>query len=198
MLSTRDGFLPNFTGSWETTLTRSGHLVAGHNSKYSFEIRDGEEVLVAVEHDWRPVPLHPEERAQWTARQDEIVQRFQERPPSGFVNAEPPELAPVPETKPAYMDLWTGQDGTLWVRRYAEARARDDLPPRTDGRPPFTWWQRPTFDVFDPEGTFLGTVELDNETRVYWFHSDYIWTVRGEDDEDVAVRYRIEKSREGS
>lgn len=199
VLSSREGFLRNFTTSTETTLARSGHLVAGHNGDYSFEIRDGEQVLVAVEHDWQPVRLQAEERAQWTARQDELVQRFQERPPSGFANVQMPEFAPVPATKPAYMDLWSGQDGTIWVRRYAEARERTDLPPRTDGRPPFNWWQRPTFDVFDLEATFLGIVELDNDTRVRWFHSDYIWTVRGdENDEDVAVRYRVEKSRDGS
>lgn len=199
VMSTREGFLPNFTSSVETTLSRSGHLVVGHNGDYAFEIRDGDGVLVAVDHDWEPVPLATEERAQWTARQDELVQRFQERPPGGFGNVQVPEFGPVPATKPAFMDLWSGQDGTIWVRRYAAARDRRDIPPRTDGRPPFTWWQRPTFDVFDQEGTFLGTVELDNDTRVHWFDSDYLWTVRGdENDEDVAVRYRIEKSVEGS
>ncbi len=198
VLTSREGYLPNFTTSSLMTLSKSGHLVVGHNGGYSFEIRDGDEVLITVEHEWEPVSVHPEERAQWTARQDEVVQRFRDRPPSGFVNVEPPNFAPVPDTKPAYMDLWTGEDGTIWVRRYAEARERDDLPPRTDDRPPFTWWQLPTFDVFDMEGEFLGTVELENDTMIRWFHSDYIWTVRpDENDEDVAVRYRIEKGGGG-
>jgi hypothetical protein len=144
------------------------------------------------------VALHPEEHALWTDRQDRIQNR---PPPSGFVNApEPPTYAPIPETKPAFMAIRPGEDGTIWVRRYAEAHQRTDLPPRDPGddRPLFDWWQYPTYDVFGAEGGFLGTVELPHDTYVLWYHADVIWTVQpDEDDEDVAVRYRIEKSGAG-
>ena len=44
-----------------------------------------------------------------------------------------------------------------------------------------------------------GTIELENDAMIRWFHGDYIWTVRAdENDEDVAVRYRIEKGGGGS
>ncbi|MGD8816494.1 MAG: 6-bladed beta-propeller [Acidobacteriota bacterium] len=109
-----------------------------------------------------------------------------------------PDYAPIPATKPAFMDLHGGIDGTVWVRRYATARERTDRPPRPpdDPRPTFNWWQPITLDGFDEEGEFLGTVELPNDTWVSVLSRDWIWTVQpNEDDETVAVRYRIEGGR---
>ena len=38
------------------------------------------------------------------------------------------------------------------------------------------------------------TIELPNETWVVAYHRDWLWTVQpNEDDESVAVRYRIER-----
>ena len=107
VLATREGYLPNFSKLSVMTLSKSGHLVVGHNGSYSFEIRDGNEVLIEVEHEWEPVPVHPEEQAQWNARQDEIMQRYRDNPPGGFVNAAPPEYAPIPNTKPAKRNIPT-------------------------------------------------------------------------------------------
>lgn len=198
VLSTRQGLLPNFARRTASTITRSGHVVAGDNGSYSFQVLDGDEVMISVAREWEPVALHPEEHALWSDRQDRIQNR---PPPSGFVNPpEPPTYAPIPETKPAFMDIWPGEDDTIWVRRYAQAHRRTDLPPRDpdDDRPLFDWWQYPTWDVFGPEGEFLGTVELPHDTQVLWYHGEVIWTVQpDEQDEDVAVRYRIEKSGAG-
>ena len=191
--STREGRLLNFSKQPVFTLTKSGHLVVGSTDDYSFEIREGERVLFDVRHGWKPVVVHPEEQAQWNDLQERYARRMREWPSQGITL---PVFDPVPSTKPAFMDLWSGEDGTIWVRRYAEARERNDLPPPdpdNDGSP-LTWWQYPTFDVFGSEGVFLGTVELPNDVNILWFHGDYIWTVQGnETDEDVAVRYRIEK-----
>jgi hypothetical protein len=95
------------------------------------------------------------------------------------------------------MDLHAGVDGTVWVRRYAQAR-KIDRPPRPpdDDRPPFSWRQPITLDAFDEEGEFLGTVELPNDTWVATLHREWIWTVQpNEDEESVAVRYRLERER---
>lgn len=199
VLSTASGLLPNFSLANASTISTSGNVVTGHTGTYAFEVRDGDEVLIAGSRAWEPVPLAPEEHALWTDRRDRIMNR---PAPEGFVNApEPPEYADIPVVKPAFMDLWPGEDGTIWVRRYAAAEERTDLPPPDpdDDRPQFTWFQRPTFDVFGSEGEFLGTVVLPHDTRIAWFHADTIWTVQhDEHDEDVAVRYRIDKSRAGS
>ena len=121
----------------------------------------------------------------------------EEIPPNVNVNfPRNPKYPPIPVTKPAMEALWPGEDGTVWVRRYAVAHERTDLPPRDpdDLRPRLTWWQYPTFDVFGAEGQFLGTVVLPHNTEIRWFHSNYIWTVQpDEHDEDTAVRFRIVK-----
>jgi hypothetical protein len=92
------------------------------------------------------------------------------------------------------MEIWPGESGTIWVRRYAEAQERDRPPrPAGDERPQLTWHQYPTWDVFAGEGGFLGAVELPYDTRPVFMTNEYVWTIQpNEDGEDVAVRYRIE------
>lgn len=188
VFATPEGRLTNFTHQTLHTLTSSGHLVVGHNATYSYEVRRNGETEFEVTHPWEPVALEPEEQAEWEAWREYFGSR-----PLG--DQEPPDYAAIPDTKPAFMDLHAGVDGTVWVRRYAKARERTDRPPRPpdDARPTFNWWQPITLDAFDEEGQFLGTVELPNDTWVARLHRDWIWTVQpNEDDESVAVRYRID------
>lgn len=192
VFSTREGYLTNFTHQTLHTLTSSGHLVVGHNGTYSYEVRDDGETLLEVAHPWEPVPLEPAEKAEWEAWLEYFENRARED------EREVPDYAPIPDTKPAFMDLHAGVDGTVWVRRYARARERTDRAPRPpdDPRPTLNWWQPITLDAFDAEGEFLGTVELPNDTWVSALSRDRIWTVQpNEDEESVAVRYRIEGSR---
>ena len=197
MVGTREGYLPNFTQYSVMTMSKAGHLVVGRTGSYAFDIGAGDTPVARVQHDWESVLIHPQEAAQWNARQEHIEKRIRERPASGFVNTPPPpEYVPVPETKPALMDIWDGEDGTIWVRRYAEARdtADQNQSQTEEERPPITWRQLPTFDVFSGDGEFLGTVELPNDVYVASFHTDYLWVIAGDEhDEDVAVRYHIEK-----
>jgi hypothetical protein len=47
--------------------------------------------------------------------------------------------------------------------------------------------------VFAGEGEFLGAIELPYDTRPVFMTNEYVWTIQpNEDEEDVAVRYRIE------
>jgi hypothetical protein len=188
VLSTPAGFLHNFTTRTDSTISSFGNVVVGQQATYALEFRDsGGNVLFAVEHNWEPVPLEAEERAQWTAWNEYTQRRIAE------MNMEE-EYAPIPATKPAFMELWPGENGTIWVRRYAAAHERERPPrPAGDERPQLTWFQYPTWDVFASEGEFLGAVELPYDTRPVFMTRDYIWTIQpNEDEEDVAVRYRIE------
>ena len=198
VLPTNDGFLRPFEHQVVSMITTHGHVVSGHNDDYSLEYSDGGEVLFRVEREWEPIPLHPEERAQWVARQAYISQPI---PASVPVNVPlNPKYPPIPETKPAIVGLWPGEDGTVWVQRYTVAHERTDLPARDadDDRPRLTWWQYPTFDVFSPEAEFLGTVTMPHGARIALRHSDYIWTVQpDEHGEDTAVRFRVVKGGGG-
>lgn len=178
-----------------STVTTNGVVVSGANESYTFEYALDGEVQFRIERPWEPIPLRPAERLEWMARQAEIS--GQPIPTSIPVNAPPTDrYLPIPETKPAFSALRSGADGTVWVQRYVEADQRTDLEPLDPGdkRVRLTWMQHPTYDVFGREGEFLGTVELPHETWPVQLHSDYIWTVRqDEQGENVAVRYRIVK-----
>lgn len=179
-----------------STVTTDGVVVWGANESYTFQYELDGEVQFRVERPWKPIPLRPAERLEWMARQAEIS--GQPIPTSIPVNAPPTDkYLPIPETKPAFNALRSGADGTVWVQRYVEADQRTGLEPLDPGdqRVRLTWMQHPTYDVFGLEGEFLGTVELPYDTATVQPHSDYIWTVRrDEQGENIAVRFRIVKS----
>jgi hypothetical protein len=75
---------------------------------------------------------------------------------------------PIPSEMPAYNGAVADLEGNLWVRDY-----------QADGTTVSTW------ALFDPDGVFLGTVEIPPDLRVRQIGSDYIlgtW----KDDLDVA------------
>jgi len=193
VFATGEGYLRNFTHQTLHTLTKGGALVVGHNGSYSYQVQHDGETVLEVEHPWEPVALAPEERAEWEAWREYFAERARQDD-----RLEQAEYEPIPTAKPAFMNLHGGLDGSVWVRRYAQARERTDRDPRPpdDPRPTFNWWQPITLDAFDEEGQFLGTVELPNDTWVVSLSRDRIWTVQpNEDDESVAVRYRVEGMR---
>lgn len=191
VFATPEGYLRNFGIQTLHALTSDGHLVVGRNASYDYEVqRDGETVL-EVTHPWEPVALEPGERAEWEAWREWFTNRASQD------GREAPGYPPIPDTKPAFMDLHGGVDGTVWVRRYATAH-KVDRPPREpdDDRPLFSWRQPITLDAFDEEGQFLGTVELPINTWVVGLHREWIWTVQpNADEESVAVRYRVEREQ---
>ena len=193
VLPTEDGFLRPFGREVVSVLTTYGQVVTGPNDGYALNYLDGAHVLREVRRAWSPIPLHREEHSEWVATREEFSRQLSNLPSS--VPANLPRNSgypPIPEVKPVIMDLWPGEDGTVWVQRYAVAHKRNDLPAPDDGRPQLTWWQYPTFDVFGPAAEFLGTVVLPHNTRVALFHSDYLWTVRlDEHGEQTATRFRI-------
>ena len=193
---TPGGLVYPFVRQTLAAVTTRGVLVSGANERYVLQYTRGGELQFRVERPWEPIELHAEEYAEWVARQAAIS--GQAARTSAPVNAPPTDrYPPIPETKPAFMSLSPGVDSTVWVRRYTAAHKRTDLTPRDpgDNRPRMTWWEYPTFDVFGLEGEFLGTVELPHEIAPVVFHSDYIWTVRSDEQgENVAVRFRVVKS----
>ncbi len=194
-----DGIQPVFRREVVSMITTDGLVVSGANDGYSLEIADGDRVRYRIERAWTRLRMNPEEHAEWVAKQADIAGTpIRTEVPVDF--PQNPKYPPIPETKPVIMDLWSGEDGTLWVRRYARAHKRTDLPPpdTENPRPRITWWQYPTYDVYGPEAEFLGTIEMPHGAPIILFHADYIWTAqRDEHGEAVAVRYRIEKGQGG-
>jgi len=185
VLMTADGARWNFPTAVCYTRSPLGYAVLGRNDPYAFDIAMANGSVTRVERDYEPVALHRQERNQWEARADRFERRGAER------------FDAIPSRKPAYRDLYVGDDGRIWVERYVEAVKRD-VKPREPGdtRPILEWREASSFDVFEPDGTFLGSVTAPESTRILVRRGDRVWGVYRDDyDVEYVVRFLVEGTR---
>ena len=104
---------------------------------------------------------------------------------------------PIPDHKPFFGDLVAGRDGRIWVAVPTEARAVEnpDHDPEDPSSAPVVWRAPPRYDVFEPDGTYLGAVTPPQGftgSTMPIFDGDYVWAVT-HDDLGVGrvVRFRI-------
>lgn len=170
---------------WEWSPLRA--LVVGVNVAYRFDIRPVVGPVVRVERDVPPVDVLPEERAELEAR-NEWLRTYQGR----FMTA---EVQSVPTTKPPYRGFLIGGDGRVWVRRHVTAVKVREGTPGTPERPPTTSYGEPwVYDVFEPNGTYLGEVRAPEGTSVWLVHRDTAWGTReGADGELLVVRLQLDR-----
>jgi hypothetical protein len=103
----------------------------------------------------------------------------------------------IPERKAAFDGLYSASDGRIWVFRQGPGVELDD--PDYDPDDPDSvenrWHDTPMWDVFERDGTFLGTAEAPLGMSRYpspVFRGDRVWAVsRDEFDVQRIVRYRI-------
>lgn len=74
----------------------------------------------------------------------------------------------IPTTKPLLSQLFVGRDGSVWALREGEAEDGDDPDFRPDDPSSVErrLKSRLSFEVFDADGRFLGSVRLPNEVRL--------------------------------
>ena len=105
-------------------------------------------------------------------------------------------MTAIPAVKPVFRRLHADLDGRVWVQLHTRGEPYDP-PPETPrpGRPqlaPIRWRERVVWDVFAPDGKYLGQVELPFRTEFAEARGNKVWAIqRGEDDEQYVVRYRI-------
>lgn len=96
------------------------------------------------------------------------------------------------ETLPAITALQSGPENTLWVQRMGDVSSIDPMVintnDRTDGLGGTTW------DVFDGELRFLGSIELPPRFRIVRFTEGSMWGVR-KDENDVELVERLDLIR---
>ncbi|MGD8815853.1 MAG: 6-bladed beta-propeller [Acidobacteriota bacterium] len=166
-----------------------GYLVVGRSDRYDIELR-APAGPVHLTREVAPTPVGAEERANW----EEYARHFErfsaERDPQNAV-----EYEPVPATKPFFHGLLAGRDGRIWVLRHVQADYREREPRKPgDDAPLLRWFEPPTYDVFEPDGAFLGTVELPRDTRPLMLDGDRIWAKQiDEDGVEYVVRLRVEQ-----
>lgn len=178
-------FLPGVV--W--TMGSRGEMIVGASDRYEFEIRRRAGRVLRVRRAWEPVSLHSEEKEQW---QDVLDWQWEQQ--RQFMRS---EFDPVPDEKPAYRGLFAGTDGTIWVQLHVDAEYVESTTDPDPERPPPIEWREPTvFDVFEPDGTYLGQVRVPERTRISVFSGSTLWGVRrGDFDEEYVVRLRVEPPR---
>lgn len=176
-------FRPSKVWAWSPL----GYMVVGVNESYRLELRPPNDRVIRIERTTPTVQVLPEERAELEAR-NEWYRKYQGR----FMTS---EIPPVPSTKPPYRSFLIGRDGRIWVRRHvnaehvpAEGQATPEQPP------PPSWTEPPVYDVFEPDGVYLGEVHVPRGTALLVARGEAAWGTReGAAGEVYVVRLRIER-----
>jgi hypothetical protein len=103
----------------------------------------------------------------------------------------------IPRIKPPYKRLRVGEDGTLWVHLSTPGeRYMPDPPPSGSpvaAGPLLPRWREPAlYDVFEPDGRYLGRVSMPSNVTIQRLTRDKVWgVVADEDDVAIVKRFRI-------
>ena len=181
-----------FTPQASWTFSPLGYMVGGLSTDYRVDLFRADAPLLRIERDWTPVPVLPEEADERIRRRTAQFQRD-----FGSWRWNGPS---IPDTKPPFRDIIVSEDGSIWVltsqrgeAMMTEAEARDEEA-RTRV-PPLRFEEPLAFDVFAPDGSFLGPVRVPGSFSAFpepVVRGDTVWAVT-RDELDVAsiVRFRI-------
>jgi len=178
-----------FTPVPQWTLRHDGRIISGVPTEYALTLFEDTEPAMRIRKYETRVPVQAGEAA---AERDRLVRGMREAFPDWTWNG--PE---IPDTKPAYDGLFTGQYGRLWVAVPGLGEIDPSASPIPDrGGPPVVRYRSPVrFDVFDDAGRFLGPVRTPagfQRFPVPIFRGDTVWALQ-EDSVGVPqlVRYRL-------
>lgn len=177
-----------FSPEFQWTLHPNGHFLTGLPSEYRIDLVRDDGVL-RIERATTPAPIHDDERA---FQRERTVRSMRRTDPDWSWDG-----PPIPEHKPFFQELLAGRDGRIWVRLATEANPveNEDHDPDSPGSSPVTWREPLRYDVFEPDGTYLGTVVPPDDFTPWVdpvFDGDYVWAVtRDELGVQRVVRYRI-------
>lgn len=178
-------FSPEFL--W--TVHPGGHFITGLSSRYRIDLRQDDGVL-GIERAADPAPVHDGERAD---ERERVTRMMRNTDPDWSWNG-----PPIPEQKPFFRQLLTGRDGRVWVRLATEAHPveNDDYDPENTASAPVFWEEPVRYDVFEPDGTYLGVVVPPDGFYTFAapiFDADHVWAVTTDElGVQRVVRYRIE------
>jgi 6-bladed beta-propeller len=185
-----------FTPNTSWSFSPFGYFVGGVSTDYHFDLYRRDGTRLRIERDWTPIPVQPAEADEQERR---IRANFSSQFPGWKWNG--PD---IPSAKPAFQALMVGKDGTIWVRvpqpayenmSEAEAREEERL---SGGRPQVRFAEPVAFDVFEPDGRYLGHVSAPRRfstSPTPVFTRDAVWaTERGDLDVVSIVRFRVNHS----
>jgi len=129
-----------------STMSSEGYIVyAEDNNKYEIKFLNEDRAEKGIIWEIEPVTLLSKEKEQWEAWTDYYSAR-------GAENV-------LPERKPALKQIYTDRNGRIWIWKYVKA-VYTEMNMGIGYGPKSNWWEPPTFDIFEPDGSYYGTVEL--------------------------------------
>ena len=176
-------------------LSPLGYFVAGYPDRYAFEIHEAGKPVVSVRRDVKAEPVSRTERAEARRNVEESLRRTD--PAWSWAGPD------IPEVKPLYSDLQVGLDGRIWIALVPEVTPRVGNTSSSFGvgnpgvrRPPAQANRVPPrpalYDVFEPDGRYLGRVEVPAGVSSVVRRGDQVWGVAFDADDVPRIkRYRI-------
>jgi hypothetical protein len=176
--------------------SRLGYFVTAVPDRYAFEILASGRSVLSVRRDVERTPVAARERDSARRYIEENMKRVE---PLWRWNG--PE---IPRTKAHFNNILIGDDGRIWIPIVPESGPRPGSVSGMGGRggsvgtapprpPPDPGPSRPAlYDVFEPDGTYLGQVETPPRFASVFRRGNHIWGVElDEDDVPYVKRYRI-------
>jgi hypothetical protein len=181
--STASSYAPNYFWDWHP----DGFFVAAHGGRYEIVIERRGAKPVVIRRSAPPVPLLPDER---TEEMERITWSMRQTQP-GWTWPGPG----IAEAKAPLTGLFIARDGNIWVRvaTASERIPEDELAPPRENGPPVRHFRTPAvYEVFSPDGRFLGRVPMPPRTTVVQADGENLWGImRDADDLPSIVRFRV-------
>lgn len=181
-----------FSPTQDFSYSKLGYFVAGLSTAYAIHLFPPGRPILRIEKVWTPVRVNAEEADERYMR---LRNSFRRQFPGWRWNG--PGL---PDQKPPFKRVYAGDDGRIWVLVSQEARpvmsAADARAVEEEtGQLPLRYEEPPAFDVFEPDGTFLGHVRAPDGMEARYpppiFRGEHVWAVmRGELDVTTVVRLK--------
>lgn len=183
-----------FTPSVGWVYSPLGYMVGGLATSYAVNMYVAPDRVLRIERtNWEPVPVLSEEKAELEAIMTANMRQTQ---PNWRWNGDP-----IPDTKPPYRSLYVGARGRIWLLLHQKAEKIAEEEPASEkpapGEVPEQTWIEPlAFDVFEPDGRYLGMVRAPEgfaRNPRPFMRGDTVWAVvRGELEVPYVVRFHIE------
>lgn len=170
-----------------------GYYVGGVSDRYQVDLFRPDGTVLRLGRDAEPVAVSAGERA---AEEDRVTTAMRRLDPSWRWNG-----PPIPPIKPIFADISPARDGRIWVQLHqpGERVPDDELEPGPDGRRPLARFrERVVWDVFEPDGRYLGQVfapEGFSTSPRPALDRDRVWGVMRDDlGVEYLTRFRIADS----
>ena len=174
---------PNYYWDWHP----HGFFVAAHGGRYELVLERRNAKPVVIRRTPPPVPLLPDEKAE---EKEFIIWNMRQTQPSWVWTG-----GDLPDHKAPLTGVTISRDGNIWTRvaTASERIPAEEMPPQREKGPPPRNYRTPTvYEVFSPNGRFLGRVPMPPRTTMFQADGDFIWAImRDEDDLPSVVRLKL-------